>query len=97
MVLPKHLSSALWLLAALNTAVWSHAATIVTFDARPLNKLNLAEPANAATLWDTLHCVGALQGLVNRDAPRFYLFYCREFGWIPTSSGSTGSGERTVG
>ena len=27
-----------------------------------------------------MHLLAALQGLVNRDAPRFYLFYCEEFG-----------------
>ncbi len=55
-------------------------AVIYTFDARPLNQLDLGAPTNAARLWDTLHVLAALQGLANRDAPRFYLFYCSEFG-----------------
>jgi hypothetical protein len=35
---------------------------------------------NAARLWDTVHAVSALQGLANRNAPQFYIFYCSEFG-----------------
>jgi len=54
--------------------------TIYTFDARPLNRLDLRVPAEAAKIWDTLHILAALQGLANREAPRFYLFYCSEFG-----------------
>ena len=51
-----------------------------TYDARPLRRLDAREPASAARTWDTMHLMAALQGLVNRDAPRFYLFYCEEFG-----------------
>jgi hypothetical protein len=51
-----------------------------TYDARPLRHLNLGDPANAAKVWDTLHLVAALQGLVNRESPSLYLFYCEEFG-----------------
>jgi hypothetical protein len=53
---------------------------IHTFDARPLRNLDLGEPANAQKMWDTMHVLSALQGLANRDAPRFYLFFCSEFG-----------------
>ncbi|HWH69679.1 MAG TPA: GxGYxYP domain-containing protein, partial [Candidatus Sulfotelmatobacter sp.] len=53
---------------------------VYTFDARPLNRLNLQASTNAATIWDTLHTLAALQGLANRNAPQFYLFYCSEFG-----------------
>lgn len=52
---------------------------IYTFDARPLKKLNPARQANAREIWDTLHVLAALQGLANRNAPRFYLFYCAAF------------------
>ena len=55
-------------------------AVVYTLDARPLNHLDLREATNAARLWDTLHALSALQGLVNRQAPRLYLFYCSEFG-----------------
>jgi hypothetical protein len=53
---------------------------VFTFDARPLNRLNLSDPTNAATVWDTLHALCALQGLANRSHPQFYIFYCSEFG-----------------
>lgn len=55
-------------------------AVAYTFDARPLNQLDLREPANAAHLWDTMHVLAAIQGLANRDTPQLYLFYCSEFG-----------------
>jgi hypothetical protein len=54
-------------------------AKILTFDARPLQRLDLADAANARRVWDTLHLLAALQGLANREAPQLYLFYCREF------------------
>lgn len=53
---------------------------VYTFDARPLNQLNLEQPEHAARLWDILHTISALQGLANRKAPNLYLFYCSEFG-----------------
>ncbi len=55
-------------------------AHIYTFDARPLNRLDLHSATNAARLWDTLHVLSALQGLANRERPQFYLFYCSGFG-----------------
>jgi hypothetical protein len=57
-----------------------HPRIVWTYDARPLRQLNLRDSAKARELWDTLHLVAALQGLVNREAPRLYLFYCAEFG-----------------
>lgn len=54
--------------------------TIHVFDARPLQRLDLAQPDRAAEVWDTMHALAALQGLVNRDAPRLYLLYCAGFG-----------------
>jgi len=53
---------------------------VYTFDARPLNGLDLRFPTNSARIWDTLHTLSALQGLVNRSSPKLYLFYCSEFG-----------------
>lgn len=53
---------------------------VYTFDAQPLNRLDLQASTNAAAVWDTLHLLAALQGLANREAPQFYLFYCSEFG-----------------
>ncbi|MBK9138452.1 MAG: hypothetical protein IPM17_06765 [Verrucomicrobia bacterium] len=75
---------ALWLAALVAVAAPKASAgspaTVFTFDARPLREVNLAEPSAARRVWDTLHLLAALQGLANRDAPRLYLFYCREFG-----------------
>ncbi|HYG33573.1 MAG TPA: GxGYxYP domain-containing protein, partial [Clostridia bacterium] len=53
---------------------------VYTFDARPLNQLNLQVPTNAVRIWDTMHVLASLQGLVNRESPQLYLFYCSEFG-----------------
>jgi len=49
-------------------------------DARPLKKLDLSQPEKATEVWDTMHALAALQGIVNREKPRFYLLYCAEFG-----------------
>jgi hypothetical protein len=38
-----------------------------------LNAANLAEPAQARAAWDEAHLVSALQGIVNRDAPRLFV------------------------
>lgn len=53
---------------------------LFTFDARPWHRADLAQPANAKKLWDTMHVLSALQGLANRQAPRLYIFSCSEFG-----------------
>ena len=53
---------------------------VYTFDARPLNGIDLGVAANCARVWDTLHTLCALQGLANRSSPQLYLFYCSEFG-----------------
>lgn len=75
---------------------------VYTFDARPLNRLDLGVTANRDRLWDTLHTLSALQGLANRGSPRLYLFYCSEFGvdtdqfwfdWLRGEDGWLGSDE----
>lgn len=53
---------------------------VCTFDARPLKRLDLTNATEARRAWDTLHLLAALQGLVNREAPRLYLFFCAEWG-----------------
>jgi hypothetical protein len=53
--------------------------TIYTYDARPLNGLDLKVPGNAMEMWDTLHALFALQGLANRAQPHLYVFYCNGF------------------
>lgn len=50
------------------------------FDVRSLKARDLSKPEQAAEVWDTMHTLAALQGIVNRDAPRLYLLYCAEFG-----------------
>jgi hypothetical protein len=52
---------------------------VYTFDARPLNRLDLQVATNAADVWDTIHVIAALQGLANRERPQLYLFYCSGF------------------
>ncbi len=54
-------------------------SVVYTFDARSLQKLDLSAQAKAEMVWDILHLFAALQGLANREAPRFYLFYCNAF------------------
>ncbi len=69
---------------------------IYTYDARPFQKRNLRDIAQATEVWDTLHLLAALQGLANRQTPQFYLCYCRGFGvdtdefwyqWLRTEDG----------
>ena len=74
-------------LACLTLSPWSACAsppepppTVHVFDARYLRKLDLHQTDKAAELWDTMHTLAALQGIVNRDAPRLYLLYLAEFG-----------------
>jgi hypothetical protein len=43
-------------------------------------QLNHHKKDQACQIWDTWHALAALQGLANRERPRFYVFYCREFG-----------------
>lgn len=75
------LCSFIGLAPAANPALAAPAPKAVyTFDARPLNRLDLAAPANARWVWDTMHALSALQGLANRETPQLYLFYCSEFG-----------------
>lgn len=54
--------------------------TIYLLDLRPLRALDHRQSAQAQRLWDTWHVLTALQGLVNREQPRLYVFYCSEFG-----------------
>lgn len=54
--------------------------TIHVLDARQLKSLDLSKPEKAEEAWDTMHMLAALQGIVNRESPSFYLLYCAEFG-----------------
>ncbi len=48
---------------------------IVLVDLRHLNEYDLSDPSQARRMWDRLHAVSTLQGVVNRDAPRLYIRY----------------------
>lgn len=62
--------------------------TIYTFDGTPYRQLSLANSDNVEEIWDAFHVFSALQGLVNRDRPRLYLFYVVEngFGGAPENN-----------
>ena len=81
-ICPPLLASA-GLLALALTSIASFAApppTIYVLDVRGLKSLDLSRPENVTAAWDTMHALAALQGIVNRKQPRFYLLYCAEFG-----------------
>lgn len=75
--------------------------TVHVLDARPLRNLDLSQPENVAEAWDTMHALAALQGIVNRKSPQFYLRYCAEFGvetdqfWLDWLRGEDGWLRRT--
>lgn len=48
---------------------------ITTYDLTATLSANLTHRAEAARVWDQLHAVATLQGIVNRNAPRLYLRY----------------------
>jgi hypothetical protein len=48
---------------------------VYLFDLTPTLSANLADPSAAAGVWDLVHLVATLQGIVNRDGPRLYLRY----------------------
>lgn len=49
-------------------------APLYTFDLTYTTQLNREDPREMRRIWDETHLVTSLQGLVNRDAPRLYLF-----------------------
>lgn len=49
------------------------AEPLVRYDLTHLEKLDLSDIAQRRQMWDELHLVVSLQGLVNRDAPRLFL------------------------
>ncbi|MBN1817449.1 MAG: hypothetical protein JW828_08810 [Sedimentisphaerales bacterium] len=58
------------------TALLTYAAPpepIYLFDLRYAMRFNADDTSQAKMAWDHCHAVAALQGLVNRDAPRLYL------------------------
>ncbi|WP_165226235.1 GxGYxYP domain-containing protein [Aquisphaera insulae] len=55
---------------------------IEVFDATPLLKFDAQKLEERRAFWDQLHALSALQGLVNRDAPRLYVFLVGQGGRI---------------
>jgi GxGYxYP putative glycoside hydrolase C-terminal domain/GxGYxYP_N 1st domain len=45
------------------------------YDLTELNRLSLEDPHQIRRIWDTVHLVTSLQGLVNREQPRLYIRY----------------------
>lgn len=52
-----------------------NAKTLYRFDLTYTLKLNRDNPEDCRTIWDHAHFVSSLQGLVNREEPRLYLFF----------------------
>lgn len=51
---------------------------IVLLDLRNLLKKDLQDPESVKQVWDELHTVATLQGIVNRDRPSLYIRYVQE-------------------
>ena len=51
------------------------AEPIVVYDLRYTNHLDVQNKASINRVWDHCHLVSAFQGLVNRSAPRLYIYY----------------------
>lgn len=53
---------------------------VTIVDMRYLLAADLNDPQQVITLWDQLHTIATLQGIVNREAPRLYIKYIEESG-----------------
>jgi hypothetical protein len=49
--------------------------TLCTYDLTYTLKLDRAKPDECRKIWDDAHFVTSLQGIVNRKAPRLYIFF----------------------
>jgi hypothetical protein len=59
-------------------------AEIVFYDLTPLYGLDLKDPTQRRRLWDEIHLISSLQGLVNREAPRLFIRHLKgpdDFWW----------------
>ncbi|MDR0698663.1 MAG: hypothetical protein LBG28_05540 [Tannerella sp.] len=54
--------------------------TVTLFDMQYLNRLDVNRPEDALTIWEHVHTIATLQGIVNRQKPRLYLFYVENGG-----------------
>ena len=65
---------------------------LYVYDARALRNVDRAKIDDVRSVWDQSLLISALQGLVNRDAPRLYLLFVQAFGietdefWLETFS-----------
>ncbi len=53
---------------------------IAVYDLHYLNQMDVNDPGNIRTLWDQVHTLATLQGIVNRKEPRLYLYYVENRG-----------------
>ena len=53
---------------------------IALYDLQYLNQLDIKAPGAPQTIWDQVHTLATLQGIVNRHEPRLYLFYIENKG-----------------
>lgn len=60
---------------ALAHAADANEQTLCTLDLSPTKKIDASNPEQVRRAWDEAHCMAALQGIVNRTRPRFYLFF----------------------
>jgi hypothetical protein len=56
------------------------ASPLYTLDGARWRAIDTKDPSAARRAWDEMHLVAALQGLANRESPRFYLFLCSQWG-----------------
>lgn len=54
--------------------------SIIVYDLKYLNQLDINHSYNIRTIWDHVHTLATLQGIVNRKKPRLYLFYVENAG-----------------
>jgi hypothetical protein len=53
---------------------------VCVFDLQYLSRLDLKDTTNVKTVWDHIHTLATLQGIVNRKEPRLYLYYIENEG-----------------
>ncbi len=66
---------AVWVASLLMTLAGAMAKSIVYVDMRPLLHADYNDSASVLDVWDRLHTLSTLQGIVNRHAPQLYLNY----------------------
>ena len=49
--------------------------TVTVFDLASLKHINTKNADDVRTVWEQIHAIATLQGIVNRNKPRLYLFY----------------------